>query len=70
MVSKETLKEYEIESIYQYYDLIIDSIYDGQRKQARNYAKKLNKSQRLEFVYWLEDIYQDDIKEWFIREFI
>ena len=32
---KKLLKEYDLTEVYQYYDMIIDSVINGQREQAK-----------------------------------
>ncbi len=55
MVSLETLKEYNFKTITDYYEHILLSIINGQRKQAETLAKKLSTAQKVDAVEYLED---------------
>ena len=47
---KKLLKEYNLNSDMQYYEIILDSITNGQRNQAINQFKALPKANKKQFV--------------------
>jgi len=52
MISKKTLKDYEFNSIEDYFNYIIDSQINGNSQQVKDLFKKLDKNQkRLFFAY-------------------
>ena len=53
MVSKKDIKDYEFETIEDYFQYIIDSKSNGATKQVRELIKKLSKDQIIEFNKWL-----------------
>lgn len=54
MVSQQTLKAYEFTTIQEYYEYILLSIINGQRKQAYDLANKLSKEQKRQAIEHLE----------------
>jgi hypothetical protein len=50
MVGIKTLKSYELNNIEEYFNYIIDSIINGQKKQAKTLINKLSKDQKKEFI--------------------
>lgn len=54
MITKNTLREYEFETIQEYYEYILQSIINGQRQQAINLAKLLSKEQKKQAIEHLE----------------
>ena len=54
MISKKTLKTYNFENIAYYYDYIIDSYTNGQKKQSKELKSKLSKKQALNFLIYLD----------------
>tara|TARA_R110000772_G_scaffold268686_3_gene397525 strand:+ start:8172 stop:8396 length:225 start_codon:yes stop_codon:yes gene_type:complete len=46
MVSKTTLKEYEFESMEQYFDYIVESEFNGQRSQVKDLIKSMSTKQK------------------------
>lgn len=50
MVSKKTLKEYDFNSIEDYFNMTIESKFNGQLSQAKEQFKKMDKGQKLEFI--------------------
>ena len=66
MVSKKTLKEYDFNDIEDYYNYIIESNTNGQRKQFTNLVKKLNKEQLVNFVNYLETQTSDRITSYLV----
>lgn len=52
MIHKTDLKTYEIETIDQYFDLIIDSCINGQFSQVENQIHELSKDQKKDFIDW------------------
>lgn len=59
MISNKTLKEYDFNSIYQYYEMILESLINGNINQVKEQAKKLNKAQKIEFINYLPEICAD-----------
>ena len=55
MISKKDIKEYDFNTIQDYYEYIVESIINGQRTQARNLIKDLSKAQRAEAYYHLKN---------------
>ncbi len=55
MVSKETLKEYGFKTINEYYEYILESLVNGQRKQAETLTKVLSTTQKVDAIEYLED---------------
>tara|TARA_R110001632_G_scaffold70752_1_gene164628 strand:- start:13550 stop:13774 length:225 start_codon:yes stop_codon:yes gene_type:complete len=62
MVSKKDLKEYGFEIVEYYFEMIIDSIVNGQRTQAREQINDLSKEQKKDFLWWL-DHYENRSKQ-------
>lgn len=58
MVGKKTLTDYGFTNMYDYYQMCVDSMFNGQRKQAIRQIKTLSKEQR---VYFLEYVENTDI---------
>lgn len=56
MIGKNTFKLYEITSISEYFDLIINSYINGNFTDVKSYFKKLDKEQKKEFFNYLEEI--------------
>ena len=56
MISQKLLKDYEIQEVYQYYDICIDSYINGQIAQAKTQIKKFSKEQKLDFIEYLKDL--------------
>ena len=65
MISKKDLKVYEYNHINEYFDYVITSEINGQRKQARELISDLSKQQKKDFFYYLEFLNMEDrdIKE-------
>lgn len=55
MVSLQTLKEYEFKDINEYFDYILKSLINGQRKQVITLAKQLSTTQKVDAIEYLED---------------
>ncbi len=55
MVSLQTLKEYEFKNINEYFEYILNSLINGQRKQAITLAKRLSMVQKVDAIEYLED---------------
>lgn len=53
MVSKTTLKEYEFESMEQYFDYIVESEINGQRGQVRFLIKDMSTKQKKDAHWYL-----------------
>jgi hypothetical protein len=60
MVGKNTLKYYELNSMQDYYDMTIESYINGNRNQALEQFKKMNKKQKLEFIEFVRLNYPDN----------
>jgi len=56
MISKNTLKKYEIKTIEEYFNLIIESHINGQNKQAKEYYNKLNQQQKNLFWAYIREL--------------
>jgi hypothetical protein len=50
---KKLLKEYELNSHVQYYEMIVDSIINGQRTQAKELFSAMPKRWRIDCLMWL-----------------
>jgi hypothetical protein len=59
MVHKSDLKIYEIETIDQYFEIIVESHINGQHSQVTEQIKALSKDQKKDFIDWCE-IWSDD----------
>jgi hypothetical protein len=55
MVTKNTIKAYDFETLGDYYQYIIDSNINGQHGQVKNLISKFSKIQKKEFLYYLEE---------------
>ena len=53
MISKARLKHYGYTTIDEYHDYIVESVINGNRKQAKDLIRQFNKEQRLTFAKWL-----------------
>jgi predicted site-specific integrase-resolvase len=58
MVSKQKIKDYEFESIEDYYEYIVESIINGQRKQAKELVKQFSKKQMKEAYNYYNDRFE------------
>lgn len=56
MVSNKDIKGLEFNTIQEYFEYILDSRTNGQRKQAQELYKKLSTKQKNEFENWF-DVY-------------
>lgn len=54
MVSRQTIKDYDFNSIEEYFEYILKSLINGQRQQAIALAKKLSTTQKVDAVEYLE----------------
>jgi hypothetical protein len=54
MISKNTLKDFQFETIENYFDYIIDSKIVGQPQQVKNLILDLSKNQKKEFLIWID----------------
>lgn len=69
---KKLLKEYGFNSDMQYFEIIVESVINGQRTQAKNQFNAMPKSDKKNFVksiltYWNSGLSERDI-EMFIDE--
>ena len=64
MVTANTIKSFDMDSIGDYFEYIMTSKYNGQHKQTIELFRKLSKEQKEEFfIYVEEDWSQLDIEE-------
>lgn len=61
MVSKKTLKEYGFTGMEQYFDYVLESVINGQCKQATRLIKDMSEEQRHQFIKHL-DLSRDEGK--------
>ncbi len=62
MVSPQVMKTHEIQSLEEYFELIIDSKRNGQQRQVENQWRLLSKDQKKEFLHYLTDILKHSTK--------
>lgn len=55
MVSQKLIKSYDFQNITEYFDYIIDSIINGQNKQAKQLFVDLSAKQKLDFYVFLKE---------------
>jgi len=55
MIGKQTLKNYEFNSIENYFDYIIDSQINGNHSQVKELFKKLGKDQKRLFMAYIQN---------------
>ncbi len=53
MVSFKTLKNYDFNSITDYFNYIVESLVNGQRTQCKTLYNKLSKGQKLDFWVYI-----------------
>jgi erythromycin esterase-like protein len=61
------IKQFDFDSIEEYYEYILDCISKSERAQARHLYHAMNKGERSEFFDWVETshFYEDDhVDEW------
>ncbi len=64
MVTANTIKSFDMESIEDYFEYIIESKYNGQHKQTIELFRKLSKEQKEEFFTYIEEYWsQLDVEE-------
>jgi hypothetical protein len=54
MVSAKTIKSYDFNTIEEYFEYILDSITNGQRKQAKDLFVELSGKQKLSFYHYID----------------
>jgi hypothetical protein len=59
MVYKSDLKIYEIETIDQYFEIIVESHINGQHSQVTNQIKALSKDQKKDFIDYCQSMADD-----------
>jgi hypothetical protein len=59
------LKSYELNSDFDYFNMIIGSVINGQRTQSKNLFKELPKQQRKDFVKFITTVIPDSEKRIF-----
>ena len=66
MISKKDLKDYEYDSIEQYYDMLVESKLNGQFSQLKEQIKELSPTQKKDAIDYLDGIYypQDEHVEY------
>lgn len=50
MVSQKLIKEYDFETIEDYYNYVIESKINGQHKQCNDLIIEMSKSQKIDFI--------------------
>ena len=50
MIYKKQLTEYEFKTMFDYYNYIVESIINGQRKQAEDLINQLSKAQKKDAI--------------------
>ena len=50
MISKTTLKQYDFNSLDDYFNMTLESKINGNFSQAENQFKKMDKGQKIEFI--------------------
>lgn len=66
---KKLLKDYELQTIEQYYHMIIDSVINGQRTQAKELFSKMPKEYKKGYIRWVIDLlYDPELKMNYIRK--
>ena len=53
MISKKNLKEYEFNTMYDYYNYVIESKINGQFKQVRTLINNMSKTQHNHFIIYV-----------------
>jgi len=56
MISQKTLKQYDFQSIEDYYNYIIDSKINGNRKQVKDLYRSLSSKQKTEFIEYASTV--------------
>lgn len=70
MVTKKLLKEYKFNGIHEYFEMIMDSRYNGQLAQMFSQLRVLNKHQTIKFLeYVLDQEPKHRWKKWIIDIF-
>ena len=60
MISKKELKDYEIKTIEEFYNIILESNINGNYAQTKNYIKKLSDEQFYLFLNYIKDQTEDN----------
>lgn len=55
VVGKKTLKAYDFNDLYDYFNYINDSIINGQHKQSRDLFNKLSRLQKRHFIIYARE---------------
>lgn len=55
MITQKDLKEYQFSGIVQYFDYVLESLVNGQRKQARDLISCMSQRQKNQFAMYLEN---------------
>lgn len=66
-ISKKDLKEYEFESMWDYYAYILESKTNGNYSQVNKLIKEMSLPQRFDFlddIVWNFDLPKSEIKHW------
>ena len=64
MVTANTIKSFDMESIEDYFEYIMTSKYNGQHKQTIELFRKLSKKQKEEFFKYVEEYWNHiDVEE-------
>lgn len=72
MITKTKLKEYEFNTIEDYFNYIVESKINGNFSQVKNLLKELDKEQKKYFIQYLNimDINKDEYINIFLEDFI
>ena len=63
MIGKKKLKENEVKTLGEYFDLIIESEINGNKRQSKEYYLKLSKKQKIEFINFCEWNFTEELKK-------
>ena len=59
MLSKKLLKSYECNDIYDYFNIVIESKINGNRQQAIDQFKKIDKKLTFDFLVHVQNVSED-----------
>ena len=63
MISQKTLKQYDFESIEDYFNYIIESKINGNHKQVKDLYRKLSAKQKIDFLEWAETVLHYEMQD-------
>ena len=68
MISKKLLKSYECDDIYDYFNIVMESKINGNRQQAIDQFKKIDKKLRFDFLVHVQNVSEDyNLYDFFLR---